>query len=87
MTARLDWQEIFTIERSIPHIIDGSWHFSWHWEYDKNGLLTVKGWEQALEDGERLERDLLVKLSAVQGAIADIKRVIAQKRIDDEAGR
>jgi hypothetical protein len=30
---------------------------------------------------------LLVKLSAVQGAIADIKRVIAQKRIDDEAGR
>lgn len=31
-------------------IIDDGWHYSFHWDKDSGGTITVKGLEQAMED-------------------------------------
>ena len=42
-------------EDELRKNIDGSWHYSWHWERDRRYSfrpLTLRGWQQALQDAE-----------------------------------
>lgn len=58
-----------SLEDEAAKVIDTSWHYSWHWERNHTGYLTLKGWETVLENAQS-------RLANVQGKIRDLENLI-----------
>lgn len=46
------YEETKDLQVEAAQVINSNgWYHSWHWDTNKHGKLTLKGWRQAREDG------------------------------------
>ena len=57
----------------IADIIDSTWHYSWYWEKDNNCYLTLRGLQQAKEDGQHLLAALQSECKEIENALIKIE--------------
>jgi len=76
----LGFHSVAEIEREAAKIINSTWHYSWHWERGQWGRLTLKGWEQALQDGEDLLLSAQNRVTNLERFLPKVRAVIRQEK-------
>ena len=82
-----DWKARKQIASEAASLIDSSWHSSWHWDYDRDGYLTHKGWEQALADAESRLSGLVKHAERLRNWIGKANIVVEENRAVDAEQR
>jgi len=84
-----DFGRTIDLERVAAAVIDGSWHYSWHWARDEKrawGPLSLDGWKMARRDGRHLLSAVEAKAKRLRDVLplieAEIARLERYKRED-----
>ena len=73
---RDDCGRVITLEQVASAVIDSGWHYSWHWEREDD-LVTLKGWQAALDDGQQILDGLEAHAKELRDVLPYIRGEIA----------